>query len=428
MLHSGSIPLSNLLYVLEKLKKEKNHKVTLLGVGPMSRSIIRATLELAKDYNFPPVFIASRNQVEIKKLGGGYILGWDQRGLVEDIRNSSHQIGFEGPLFICRDHGGPWLKDEEFVQSLSEEEAMNRAQLSYLADIRAGFNVLHIDCTVDPSVKGYVPLDIVIKRTVKLIDYIEQQRKKERIGKIGYEVGTEKTAGGLTEQKNFDMFLRSLIVELQKHGLPKPNFIVGQTGTLIKMRENVGGFDYTTASKLVAIAKKYKIGFKEHNADFLDDEVLKDHPSLGITAANTGPEFSVAEIDAYLKLAEREKRVVQQKDYSCSDFMSVFQTKAIQSRRWQKWLKEDQRDLTEEQIMQDPRLIRQIVSVSGRYVLDEESVKKEKEKMFTNLKRWNIVEDPEREIIKNIKRSLLRWIKAFNLSNLTSDMMTYLQT
>jgi len=200
MLHKRPISLCDILNALEKLGKEKNRKATLLGIGPMSRSIVRATLELAKEYDFPPMFIASRNQVETKELGGGYILGWDQKGLVEEIRKAADKIEFEGPLFICRDHGGPWLKDDEFAQKLSEKKAMDRAKASYLADIWAGFNVLHVDCTVDPHIEGYVPLEVVIKRTAEVIDYIEKHRKKEEIGKISYKVGTEKTAGGLTEQ------------------------------------------------------------------------------------------------------------------------------------------------------------------------------------------------------------------------------------
>jgi len=426
MLHKKPICLSDVLNVLKKVEKEKNRKVTLLGIGPMSRFIVRATLELAKEYNFPPMFIASRNQVESKELGGGYISGWDQKGLVEEIRKTANEVGFEGPIFICRDHGGPWLKDEEFAQKLSEEEAMDRAKASYLADIRAGFNVLHVDCTVDPHIEGYVPLEVVIKRTVELINYIEEHRKKEKIRKIGYEVGTEKTAGGLTEKKTFDKFLGNLIAELEKRSLPKPDFIVGQTGTLIKMQENVGGFDYTTASNLVAVAKKYKIGFKEHNADFLEDNVLKAHPTLGITAANTGPEFSVSEVKAYLKLADMEKRIAQEKGYPPSDFTFIFQKMAVRSRRWQKWLKENQIDLTEDRIMQDPTLIREITIVAGRYVLDEQTVREEKERMFENLKRWGVVDEPEKEIIENIKNSMLRWIEVFNLKDLTSDILTYL--
>ena len=44
---------------------------------------------------------------------------------------------------------------------------------SYLADIEAGFDLLMIDPTKDPFEVGKViPLEIVIKRTVELIEFL----------------------------------------------------------------------------------------------------------------------------------------------------------------------------------------------------------------------------------------------------------------
>ena len=58
--------------------QQKDLKTTLLGIGPMSEIVIRATLELARDMQFPVMFIASRNQVDSIELGGGYVMGWGQ--------------------------------------------------------------------------------------------------------------------------------------------------------------------------------------------------------------------------------------------------------------------------------------------------------------------------------------------------------------
>ncbi len=119
---------------------------------------------------------------------------------------------------------------------------MERAKASFVSDIRAGFNVLHVDCTVDPHFESYVPLQIAAKRTVEIIKYIENTRKKEDVEKIGYEVGAEKTAGGLTNFGAFEKSLKNLLQELIKENLARPDFMVGQTATLIKMQKNVGGF------------------------------------------------------------------------------------------------------------------------------------------------------------------------------------------
>ena len=414
-----SVSLTDLLNGLQNLQNREGRKATLLAINPMSRFIVRSTLEAAQEYQFPVMLIATRNQVETRELGGGYILGWDQEQFVAEIRDFCHQIGFRGPLFICRDHGGPWLRDHEYQENLPEKEAMERAKASFLADIRAGFNVLHVDCTVDPHFEGYVPLKIVTKRTVEIIEYIEKRRKKEGLGKIGYEAGAEKTAGGLTDFRAFEEFLKSLIQELDERNLPRPDFIVGQTGTLIKMQKNVGDFNPDTAQRLAAITRKYGVGFKEHNADFLDDEILKLHPDLGITAANTGPEFSTIEIKAYLKLGDREKEAVKQgRLRSPSNFLSVLGKRALESERWRKWLEKNQTHLTRDDVAKDPQILDDVTVVSGRYVMDEELVRREKAKLLQNLENLKIVADPERAIIESIKKSTLRWIEAFNLKNL----------
>ncbi len=72
------------------------------------------------------------------------------------------------------------------------------------------------------------------------------------------------------------------------------------------MNTNVGSFDPETARILAAEARAVGVGFKEHNADYLSDEILQMHPELGITAANVAPEFGAAETKAYLELADYE--------------------------------------------------------------------------------------------------------------------------
>ena len=51
---------------------------TLLGIGPMSSNLLQASFELGRDLDFPLMFIASRNQVDLDELGGGYVNNWNQ--------------------------------------------------------------------------------------------------------------------------------------------------------------------------------------------------------------------------------------------------------------------------------------------------------------------------------------------------------------
>ena len=111
--------------------QQKDLKTTLLGIGPMSEIVIRATLELARDMQFPVMFIASRNQVDSNELGGGYVMGWDQMAFSNAIGSIAEQIKFDGLLYLCRDHGGPWQRDNEKADKLPLVDAMKKAKSSY---------------------------------------------------------------------------------------------------------------------------------------------------------------------------------------------------------------------------------------------------------------------------------------------------------
>ncbi len=119
------------------LMHERNIRATLLGIGPMSELVIRATLELGRDMNFPVMFIASRNQIDCSEFGGGYVKEWDQLSFSDAIRNIAESVNFKGLIYICRDHGGPWQRDEERFGKIPEKIAMKRAKDSYLADLKA---------------------------------------------------------------------------------------------------------------------------------------------------------------------------------------------------------------------------------------------------------------------------------------------------
>lgn len=113
-----------------------------------------------------------------------------------------------------------------------------------------------IDPTKDPFEVGKViPLETVLERTVDLIAFCEEERKKRGLPEVGYEVGTEETNGGLTSTETYEKFITQLKVELEKRDLPLPTFIVGQTGTLTRKTEQVGHFNFKNAYDLAQMAK-----------------------------------------------------------------------------------------------------------------------------------------------------------------------------
>jgi len=417
------ISVSEMMKAIYKLEENNGLKCTLLGIGPMSRTVIEASFIVAKEKDFPLMFIASRNQVDARELGGGYVCNWDQYDFVKAIRDIANDVRFDGIYYICRDHGGPWQRDNERNAMLSEEEAMEKCKQSYLVDLLAGFDLLHIDPTKDPHIKGIVPMELVISRTFELIQFVEEERLKRNLPPVAYEVGTEETNGGLTSEDAYGEFIKKLTAKLTAKNLPLPDFIVGQTGTLTRLKENVGHFDAATAKKLSAEARKYGAGLKEHNADYLSDFILCMHPVLGITAANVAPEFGVVETGAYLLLAEIEieaynRGMIKNK----SNFVKEIQQEAVKSQRWRKWMVDDSRNLPVEEVMNNEELTKLITHICGHYTFEIPLIKHEIRIMYNNLDRIGI--DAHAILISKIKKSIERYVDCFNLKGITSKILS----
>lgn len=409
--------------VKKLLKMNGKDRATLLGIGPMSKSLIKASMILAKEKDFPLMFIASRNQVDAEELGGGYVCNWDQKRFAEDIKEVADEVDFKGMYFLCRDHGGPWQRDNERNAHLPENEAMELGKRSYLEDLLNGFDLLHIDPTKDPYLVGKsISMDVVIKRTIELIEYVEKERKKRKLPPVSYEVGTEETNGGLTSEESYEAFIKVLTEELNKRELPIPAFIVGQTGTLTRLTENVGKFSANNSKKLAEIAKKYNVGLKEHNGDYLDEAILLEHPALGITAMNVAPEFGTVETQAYLKLIAVENNLYDQGIISeKSNLEKVLQEEAVKSLRWKKWMVGDKANLSFEEVLKDKELTHLITEISGHYTFNNNAVKLEIKNLFNNLSKAGV--NGEEYVIDKIKDSIDKYVKCFNMEGSTSKLI-----
>lgn len=401
------------------LLENPDDKATMLGIGPMSDTLITACFELAEEKNFPLMFIASRNQVDLDELGGGYVCGWDQTRFAQDLKKIAEEVAFTGDYFLCRDHGGPWQRDKERNDHLPEDEAMRLAHQSYEADMINGFDLLHIDPTKDPYVMGKViPLETVLERTIALIRHCETFRKENNLPEISYEVGTEETNGGLTSAEVYEGFIQTLTERLDAEDLPRPAFIVGQTGTLTRLTENVGHFSAENAKVLSNLAKKYGVGLKEHNGDYLPDTILLQHPAVGITAMNVAPSYGTAETRAYLNLMEVEKREFEAgRLEKRSNLHITLQDEILAGGRYKKWLVGDQLTMTPEEIKANPDLMFTITELAGHYTYNNAVIKEGLKELFENLSNLGI--DGRRYAINQIKKIIRNEAECFNLVGLT---------
>ena len=375
----------------------KKRHCTLLGVGPMSINCVNATIELANDHEVPILMIASRRQIDSEEFGGGYVNKWRTKEFAQYVAEKDKK----GKILLARDHGGPWQSNKETDAKLSLRQAMDSAKSSYLADIMAGFQVLHIDPSID--IHGGTSVDDILDRVYELYEFCwtkAQQAGQEVI----FEVGTEEQSGSTNSIEELDYTLNEIIKFCTKNRLPKPTFVVIQCGTRVMEMRNVGSFDSPIRvaneipveiqlPKMIEICNRYGIFMKEHNTDYLSNEGLQWHPRLGIHSANVAPEFGVTETKALVQVLE---------DNGLSNLSDQFLNIAYCSNKWKKWMLENTIATDRDRSL-----------IAGHYVFSEPDVKEIK--LIASRKLHNKGIQLDDYLKHQIKKSILRYMKHFRL-------------
>tara|TARA_B100000242_G_scaffold16732_1_gene10275 strand:- start:8617 stop:9780 length:1164 start_codon:yes stop_codon:yes gene_type:complete len=306
---------------------------TLLGVGPMSLNCVDAVIEISNHEKIPLMLIASRRQIDSEDFGGGYVNNWSTEEFAKYVMNKDKL----GLTYLARDHGGPWQSDIERKERFGLRKAMESAKSSYKVDIDNGFQILHLDPSID--IHGPLSVEDSLERLFELYDFCCNYARKQ--GKeIIYEIGTEEQTGSTNSKEELEFTLSKIYEFCEKNKYPKPTFVVIQTGTKVKELRNVGSLDSCFRVKneippeiqipqIIKICNQYQICMKEHNADYLSDEILSWHPRLGIHAANVAPEFGVTESKAFLKTLENN---------GLKDIANQFLKLSYDSGKWGKWM------------------------------------------------------------------------------------------
>jgi len=398
-----------LLKRIDELQKETGIPRTIFAACPNSPTVIRASLQAAKRNNAPIYFAATLNQVD---CDGGYT-GMTQEAFCRMVRFETERINFTGPVIIAIDHGGPWLKDKQRTEKWSTEDAMNGVKKSFEAAVLAGYDLIHVDPTVDINVpKGeIIDIHLVAARTVELIAHVEKFRKEQGIAPISYEVGTEEVHGGLADETTFDTFIHDLKSGLVGKGLADvwPCFIVGKVGTDL----DTTIFDGEVARRLTAKVRPLGSYIKGHYTD--DVANPEEYPLCGMGAANVGPEFTMGEYRALCELEDLEKKFFEEgKVAVLSNMRDTLLAEVHDSHRWEKWLHEDElgKDLCE--LTED----RQdwIVATCCRYIWQQPRTLAARGFLYDNLTRLGI--DAEGVVLARIERDMDKYFRAFNLIGL----------
>ncbi len=374
---------------------------TLLGVGPMSVNVVDAAIELANDYEVPLLMIASRRQIDSEEFGGGYVNNW----VTKDFARYVTEKDKKGKILLARDHGGPWQNNKEINCNLDFEFAMKSAKASYLEDIKAGFQVLHIDPSID--IHRTPAIDEILGRIFDLYEFCWSQAQQLQ-QEIIFEIGTEEQSGSTNTQEELDYTLNQVKKFCIQNNLPQPTFIVIQCGTRVMEMRNVGSFDLPVRvaneipaeiqlPKMIEICNRHGIFMKEHNTDYLSNEALQWHPRLGIHAANVAPEFGVAESKALVNILEAN---------GMANLSDRFLEISYKSNKWDKWMLENTTATDRDRSL-----------IAGHYVFSTPEVLQLKAEAQKNLERKGIL--LENYLKEQVKLSILRYLRNFRLIGTT---------
>ena len=382
---------------IEKLNNFlSKRKCTLLGVGPMSKNCIDASIEISNEHDVPLMLIASRRQIDSTQSGGGYVNNWTTEKFSEYVKTHDKNKN----IILCRDHGGPWQNDYEKNDKLDLSEAMESAKKSFLTDIKSDFQIIHIDPTID--IHSKISTEQIFERVFDLYEYCNTVSKKLN-KKIVFEISLGKEDGGFDSYEEIKHIISKMESFCSKMNFPLPYFLVVRTGNHVMELQNVGSFESifldkkqttykTNLLKIIELCNKHQIRIKEHNTDYLSDKALQIHPEIGIHAANVAPEFAVVETRAFLSLLKKN-----QLETELEKFIDI----SYSSKKWEKWM------LDNSQLGKQEKAI-----ISGHYIFGKNE--------FIELK--NDVENKisldvslDSYLKTEIKKSVIRYLNLFSV-------------
>lgn len=318
--------------LLNRLHKENK---TLLGVGPMSKNCVDVVIEISNKHQVPIQLIASRRQIETKKIEHGYVNCWT----TETFSNYVKKNDKNNLVLLSRDHGGPWQNNSEVRENMDLTSAMKSSKESFKADIQNDFSFIHIDPSVD--INNEIKNQDILDRLFDLYQFcIETSNDLNK--EIFIEVGTEEQIEGTNEVYEVSDNLNKVIDFCNKNNYKIPSFYVVQNGSKVRETENTGVFQKLNNDDLLSSKQLKKISQiselclrndilpKAHNSDYLNFEISSLYPQVGLKGGNIAPEFGVIESKVILRTLKK---------HGLNNELNQFVEISYNSFKWKKWLK-----------------------------------------------------------------------------------------
>ena len=95
--------------LVDSIYQNIKNKKTNLAIGPISKNCVDSVIEIAEEIKTPLTLIASRRQIEMEELGGGYVNAWTTSTFSNYVKSKNKSKN----VILARDHGGPWQNNIE---------------------------------------------------------------------------------------------------------------------------------------------------------------------------------------------------------------------------------------------------------------------------------------------------------------------------
>ena len=99
---------------------------------------------------------------------------------------------------------------------------------------------------------------------------------------------------------------------------------------------------------MLKISAKHNLKSKEHNGDYLPEELIYEKMNLGLDSINIAPEFGLIETNTYLR------------EIKDPEMFDEFWRICYESKRWEKWVSSDFNPFEEKA---------QLIKICGQYIL-----------------------------------------------------------
>ena len=263
--------------------------------SPISKEFVDVVIEFSNKNNLPFIFIPTRRQIE---YDGGYVNEWDSKTFCNYVKNNSKHI------LVERDHGGP-------NQGYGEDNG-----IVSLTDDCKYYDIIHID----PWIKTKIYSE-GLKYTIDLVNHCYSINNS-----LYFEVGTEEKIRKF-EVDELDNFLLDLKKNLKKEVFDRIVYVVVQGGTILHDNKNLGKADDNRLQAMVNIIKKYNKYSKEHNGDFIENNIIENKFKFGLDAINIGPEFANLQTKVILEEIKNDTNI----------FNKIYELCYL-SKKWVKWV------------------------------------------------------------------------------------------